>query len=83
MRQHSVSCKEIKCEKGGAGLQRCLAGTPQHFEDLVLGCLPNALDEGQETAGSCDFGQARWLQLLLLSLPMFKKLRGKTQGRSG
>lgn len=60
----------------GAGLQRCLAGTFQHFEDLVLGRFPNALEEGQEAARGRGFGQARWLQLLLYSLPMFKKLRG-------
>lgn len=76
------SVSKLRCrEEGGACLQRCLAGTLQHFEDIVLGCLPNALDEGQEAARSRGFGQARWLQLLLLSLPMFKKLRGRTQGR--
>lgn len=61
----------------GEGLQRCLAGTLQDFEDLVLGCLPNALDEGQEAARSRGFGQARGLKLLLLSLPLFEQLRGR------
>lgn len=63
--------------EGGTRLQRCLAGTLQDFEDLILGCLPNALDEGQEAARSRGFGQARGLQLLLLSLPLFKQLRGR------
>lgn len=72
--------KNIYMEQG-SHLQRRLAGTPQHFEDLVLGRLPNGLDEGQEAPRSPGFGQALWLQLLLLSLPMFKKLRGRTQGR--
>ncbi len=77
-----VSKSKLRCkEEGGACLQRCLAGTLQHFEDLVLGRLPNALDEGQEAARSRGFGQARWLQLLLFSLPMFKKLRGRKQRR--
>lgn len=70
-------------EGGGAGLQRGLAGTLQHFEDLVFGRLPNALDEGQEAARSRGFGQARWLQQLLFTLPVFKKLRGSTQRRGG
>lgn len=63
--------------EGRDGLQRSLAGTLQHFKDLVLGRLPNALDEGQEAARSRRFGQARWLQLLLFGLPMLKKLRGE------
>lgn len=76
------SVSKLRCRKvGRACLQRCLAGTLQHFEDLVFGRLPNALDEGQEAARSRGFGQACWLQLLLFSLPMFKKLRGRTHGR--
>lgn len=66
---------KLRCSsEGGAWLQRCLAGTLQHFEDLVLGCLPNALDEGQEAARSCGFGQTCRFQLLLLGLPMFEEL---------
>lgn len=73
---------KLRCRKQvEACLQRGLAGTLQHFENLILGRLPNALDEGQEAARSRGFGQARWLQLLLFGLPMFKKLRGSTQGR--
>lgn len=72
---------KLRCrEEGGACLQSCLAGTLQHFEDLVLGRFPNALDEGQEAARSRGFGQARWLQLLLLRLPMFEKLQAKHRG---
>lgn len=73
---------KLRCSsEGGAWLQRCLAGTLQHFEDLVLGCLPNALDEGQEAARSCGFGQTCRFQLLLLGLPMFEELRGRIQVR--
>lgn len=77
------SVSKLRCRReGGACLQRGLAGALQHFEDLVLGRLSNALDEGQEAARSRGFGQAGRLQLLHLSLPVFEKLRENTEERS-